>query len=99
MAIDLYVWLAYRLHHLQKPTRVPWPAVYRQFGTGFAVPRQFKVHARSALALALAAYPEAQVRVDDEAITLLPSPPPVLERVRVPSKAARTTKASRFTPV
>ena len=82
MAIDLYVWLAYRLHHLTKPTRVPWPAVYRQFGAGFALPRQFKAHAREALALALSAYPEAHVRVDDEAITLLPSPAPVPERLK-----------------
>ena len=80
MAIDLYIWLAYRLHHLTRATRVPWPAVYRQFGAGFALQRQFKVHAREALALALAAYPEAQVKVDDEALTLLPSPAPVPER-------------------
>ena len=82
MAIDLYVWLAYRLHHLTRATRVPWPAVYRQFGAGFALPRQFKAHAREALALALAAYPEAQVRVDDEALTLSPSPAPVPERLK-----------------
>ena len=82
MAIDLYIWLAYRLHHLTRATRVPWPAVYRQFGAGFALQRQFKVHAREALALALAAYPEAQVKVDDEALTLLPSPAPVPERTR-----------------
>ncbi len=82
MAIDLYIWLAYRLHHLTRATRVPWPAVYRQFGAGFALQRQFKVHAREALALALAAYPEAQVKVDDEALTLLPSPAPVPERSR-----------------
>ncbi len=82
MAIDLYVWLAYRLHHLTRPTRVPWPAIYRQFGAGFALPRQFKAHARDALALALAAYPEAKVRVDDEALTLLPSPAPIPERIK-----------------
>ena len=82
MAIDLYIWLAYRLHHLTRATRVPWPAVYRQFGAGFALQRQFKVHAREALALALAAYPEAQVKVDDEALILLPSPAPVPERSR-----------------
>lgn len=82
MAIDLYVWLAYRLHHLTRPTRVPWPALYRQFGSGFAQPRQFKAHAREALALALAAYPEAQVRVDDEALTLMQSPAPLQERQR-----------------
>ena len=80
MAIDLYIWLAYRLHHLTRPTRIPWPALYRQFGNGFALPRQFKAYARDALALALAAYPEAQVQVDDEALTLMPSPDPVPER-------------------
>ncbi|MFK4047621.1 replication protein RepA [Roseomonas mucosa] len=88
MAIDLYIWLAYRLHHLAKPTRVPWPALYRQFGAGFALQRQFKAHAREALALALSAYPEAQVRVDDEAITLMPSPAPVPERARAPAASA-----------
>ncbi len=93
MAIDLYIWLAYRLHHLTRATRVPWPAVYRQFGAGFALQRQFKVHAREALALALAAYPEAQVKVDDEALTLLPSPAPVPERPRsVSLQTARLTQ-------
>lgn len=92
MAIDLYIWMAYRLHHLTRPTRVPWPALYRQFGLGFAQPRQFRAHAKEALALALAAYPEAQVRIDDEALTLSPSPPPVIRRPRsivVQSEAKR----------
>jgi replication initiator protein len=82
MAIDLYVWLAYRLHHLGQPTRVPWPALYRQFGAGFAQPRQFRAHAREALALALSAYPEAKVRVEEDAVTLMPSSAPVPERAR-----------------
>ena len=89
MAIDLYIWLAYRLHHLTRPTRVPWPALYRQFGAGFAQPRQFRAHAREALALTLSAYPEARVRVDDEAITLMQSPAPVAERLRPPSKGIK----------
>jgi len=89
MAIDLYIWLAYRLHHLAKPVRVPWPALYRQFGAGFAQQRQFKAHAREGLALALSAYPEAQVRVGDEAITLMPSPPPVPERISTGNVALR----------
>jgi hypothetical protein len=88
MAIDLYVWLAYRLHHLARATRVPWPAVYRQFGAGFALPRQFKAHAREALALALAAYPGAQVRVDSETLTLMPSPAPLPERLRQGGRAS-----------
>jgi hypothetical protein len=88
MAIDLYVWLAYRLHHLGQPTRVPWPALYRQFGAGFAQARQFRGHAREALALALAAYPEAKVRVEEDAVVLMPSPAPVPERLRTNSKLA-----------
>ena len=88
MAIDLYIWLAYRLHHLAQPTRVPWPALYRQFGAGFAQPRQFRGHAREALALALAAYPEAKVRVEEDAVTLMPSPAPIPERSRTNGKLA-----------
>ena len=94
MAIDLYVWLAYRLHHLTRPTRVPWPALYRQFGGGFALPRQFKAHAREALALALSAYPEAQVRVDDEALTLMQSPAPIPDRQRTKLSARPLSTAS-----
>ena len=94
MAIDLYIWMAYRLHHLTRPTRVPWPALYRQFGVGFAQPRQFRAHAKEALALALAAYPEAEVRIDDEALTLSPSPPPVVQR---PRSQALANKAKLIT--
>jgi hypothetical protein len=82
MAIDLYIWLAYRLHHLTRPTRVPWPALYKQFGVGFAQPRQFRAHAKEALALTLAAYPEANVQINNEALTLSPSPPPILPKAR-----------------
>ena len=30
MALDLYLWLAYRLHSLQRPTLVSWPALHNQ---------------------------------------------------------------------
>ncbi len=81
MAIDIYVWLAYRLWHFKRPKRVPWPALYGQFGAGFTRLRAFRQHVKEPLALALAAYPEARVEVDDEAgLILHPSPPPVPER-------------------
>ena len=81
MAIDLYIWLAYRLHYLEGPIRVPWPAMHRQFGAGFGLMRQFRAHARDALALALAAYPEARVSVGDDAVTLMPSPAPISKKL------------------
>jgi hypothetical protein len=85
MAIDVYVWLAYRLHHLAKPTPVSWRAVYEQFGGGYAQFRQFKAKFREPLALALAAYPEARVSADDDGMTLFPSAPPVPGRKAISS--------------
>jgi hypothetical protein len=77
LAIDVYIWLAYRLHALTQPTAVSWPAVHAQFGAGFRLVRQIKPTFLDALALALAVYPEARVDADKDGITLHPSPPAV----------------------
>ena len=81
MAIDLYVWLAYRLHVLPGPVEVGWPALRRQFGEGYKELRFFRRDVLAPLQLALAVYPEARVTVDEKAgLTLYPSAPPVPER-------------------
>ncbi|QCG94499.1 pirin [Azospirillum sp. TSA2s] len=77
MAIDIYVWLAYRLHSLCKPTPVSWPALMAQFGAGFNAMRNFKPAFTEALRMALAAYPDAKVQVESTSITLYPSAPPI----------------------
>jgi len=77
MAIDVYIWLAYRLHSLSKPTAISWTAVHGQFGAGFRLVRQIKPTFLEALNLALAVYPEAGIRVEKEGIVLHPSPPAV----------------------
>jgi hypothetical protein len=77
MAIDIYIWLAYRLHVLSKPTPVSWAALYAQFGGGFAQIRQFRAKFKEPLNLALAAYPEARVSIDDAGLILYPSDPAV----------------------
>lgn len=77
MSLDLYVWLAWRLHSLTKPTLISWAAIYHQFGSGYAKLFHFKPGFSEALAAALAAYPEARVDVDDAGIFLHPSPPPI----------------------
>jgi len=77
MAIDVYIWLAYRLHSLTKPTSISWTAVHAQFGAGFRLVRQIKPTFTEALNLALAVYPEAGVNVEKEGIVLHPSPPAV----------------------
>jgi hypothetical protein len=81
MTIDLYVWLAYRLHVLAGPVEISWPALRRQFGEGYQELRFFRRDVLPSLKLALAIYPEARVTVDEKiGLTLYPSKPPVPER-------------------
>lgn len=80
MALDVYVWLAYRLHVLQGPRPVGWAALAAQFGTSGVV-RYFKPEFRTALGYVLAVYPEARVTEDDDGLVLHPSPPPIPERL------------------
>jgi len=77
LAIDVYVWLAYRLHALGKATPITWTAIHGQFGAGFQLVRQIKPTFTEALNLALAVYPEARVDVGKAGIVLHPSPPAV----------------------
>ncbi|MBE7158605.1 MAG: pirin [Rhodospirillales bacterium] len=41
ISLDLYVWLAWRLHRLQKATPISWHALHAQFGDGFREVRHF----------------------------------------------------------
>lgn len=77
MSLDIYVWLAWRLHTLTRTVPISWPAIHAQFGTAYRALRQFKPRFTEALAAAAAAYPEARVEVDEDGITLHPSRPPV----------------------
>ena len=76
-ALDIYVWLAYRLHHLDRRTPIEWRSLYQQFGAGYRHLWGWKPKFAQALAEAVAAYPEAVVDVEDNGIVLYPSPPPV----------------------
>src|SRR6185312_859047 len=55
MVIDVYIWLAYRLHALKRDVDVGWPALYGQFGAGFKSIKRFKQHFADCVALAVAA--------------------------------------------
>lgn len=77
VAIDIYIWLAYRLHSLTRPTPLTWAAVHAQFGTGVQQIRHMRPVFTEGLQLALAVYPEARVDLDDTGILLHPSPPAI----------------------
>ena len=80
MALDLYCWLAYRLHVLPGARTVSWKALKSQFGTGFSRMDHFRPTFKDNLALAMAVYPDATVDVTERGLTLQPSRPPVAPR-------------------
>ncbi len=90
MAIDVYIWLAYRLHSLSQTITISWPALHGQFGAGFKNLAQFKAHFAVSVRTACAVYPDARVDVLGPGLRLHPSRPPV-------SKTPRLVVASRPT--
>jgi hypothetical protein len=80
VAIDIYAWLAYRLHSLQKPTPISWKALKQQFGISFSRLDNFRTTFSSNLRLALAVYRDAKVEDGPAGLILHPSRPPVAPR-------------------
>jgi hypothetical protein len=79
VALDVYCWLAYRLHSLDGPISISWKALHSQFGRSVARLDHFKDHFRNVLALATSVYPDANVEESHTGtgIILRPSKPPV----------------------
>lgn len=79
-AMDIYLWLAYRLRSLKSPTKIPFTALHPVFGRGIQHLRNFKIHFRRCLKEALHCYPAAKVTCDKkDYITIHPSPAAVAE--------------------
>jgi len=79
-ALDIYAWLAYRLHSLSAPRSITWRALRPQFGASFGRLDNFRARFNENLRLALAVYPAARVDVDEKGLILHPSRPPVAAR-------------------
>ena len=78
MALDIYLWLTYRMSYLNTPVSIPWAALSIQFGAGYKEVRQFRAAFLRELKRVLVVYPEAKVRVmeaglDGGALMLSPS--------------------------
>jgi Plasmid encoded RepA protein len=80
MPLDLYLWLAYRLHALSRPTIVSWAALHAQFGASTKELFHFKPRFRRDIDLAMAVYPGAKVDLLEGGVRLWPSPPAVAQR-------------------
>jgi len=82
MALDVYCWMAQRLHRVD-PRRgqfVAWQNLYEQFGQGYSRIRDFRAAFLEVLKLVHAQYPAAVFRTDKGGMLLWNSPPPVQRR-------------------
>jgi hypothetical protein len=79
LALDVYSWLAQRLHRVPpgKPQFISWSAVFDQFGTGFARVRDFRRQFIRTLLQVRAVNPAANLDADEKGLTLSHSRPPV----------------------
>jgi hypothetical protein len=77
MALDLYAWLAQRLHRIPKPHRqfIPWPTVKDQFGPDYDRLRKFREVFMTALRQVHAVYPAMKIDITRQGLFLYTSPP------------------------
>jgi len=80
LALDIYTWLAHRLHRVERPTVVPWAELAVQFGGTFSRVRAFKAQFLAELAHVLVVYPKAKVVPENGGLRLSRSPAPVPPR-------------------
>ncbi len=83
MALDIYTWLAQRLHRVThgKPGFVPWVSLKEQFGHGYDRMDNFKRVFITTLKQVQIVYREANFGLDGKGMRLYQSRPPVLRRV------------------
>lgn len=78
LALDIYVWLTYRMSYLSKRTTIPWVALAGQFGSGYSLSEQglrdFKRAFLRELKHVSVIYPQARVSDGKAGLILYPSP-------------------------
>jgi hypothetical protein len=81
--LDVYAWLAQRLHRIPKakPQTITWGALKTQFGPDYDRTRDFRRKFVLALKAVLTAYPSARIEMVDAGLVLWNSPPPVLKKL------------------
>ncbi len=77
LAIDIYVWLTYRMSYLRRPCTIPWKALENQFGATYARSRDLRWSFCAHLRRVVGVYPAVRVRQTGTGLLLYPSPPHV----------------------
>ena len=80
LALDVYLWLTYRMFYLRKPTMVRWESLSYQFGADYKVLRQFKAAFLRELKKVMLIYSEVRVRPEVTGLLIAPSKPHISAR-------------------
>jgi hypothetical protein len=82
LALDVYCWLAQRLHRVNpfRPQFIPWDHLHAQFGWHYGRVRDFKRVFRETLDMVHSQYRAARIELGDRGMTLRNSPPPIKGR-------------------
>lgn len=83
MGLDIYTWLAQRLHRVgeRKTAFVPWTSLHEQFGHGYERLRDFRRVYTRTLKQVKVVYPEAKFDLDGGGMKLRNSPPPIAHKL------------------
>ncbi len=73
--LDMLFWIGYRLRTVQRPLRLSWDNLHKQFGSDNASIRSFKQAFKGDLAHIKEVFPRLQVSLDDGGMLLLPTDP------------------------
>lgn len=82
--LDLLFWLGYRLNSMRAPLHLSWDALKSQFGTGFALERQFKAKITEDVEHFRAVFPKLGIALNDSGMTIQPTGP---EALAIPAKS------------
>ena len=86
MGLDIYAWLAQRLHRVDpaKPQFIPWTALKEQFGWNYRTMFKFReIFRRTLMQVVWPEYRAACVALDGRGMTLRNSPPPIKGRFAI----------------
>jgi hypothetical protein len=83
LGLDIYAWLAQRLHRIdpRKPVFIAWSALKEQFGPDYSKMFNFKREFRHTIGQVLSRYQTARIELDTKGMTARSSPPPVGKRM------------------
>lgn len=87
--LDLLFWVGYRLRVLQRPLRLTWDNLHRQFGADNASIRSFRQAFKVDVADLCEVFPKLPIRLDDNGMLLQPADASVLLVPPRPEKPAR----------